>query len=553
MLRYLFEVSLILFVLTAATHLRTNHLQGSDSPNAQLTSSHITCTDEFSSPLPIVRIYTYEPIIADWRVPGRMEIVNNLDGELNRSAGEATDYNGFIRIKKRGQSSLDLFPKVGYGFETVDQDGNDIDASIAGLPAEEDWILSGPYSDKTLIRNRLAFHLASSTGAYASRTKYIELLINDSYQGIYLIVEKIKRDENRLDIANLKKDDLTGDELTGGYVFKIDKGEEDWYSQYFFWENSKKVGFQYVSPNSTNIREEQKEYIKSYVDSFELALNSPTFHYAGKRYDEFIDLTSFAEHFIIMELAKNIDAYWASSYYHKKKDSNGGKIFAGPVWDFNIAFGNVNYCEAELICGWMYNYDPCASIPFWWFRMMEDQQFRDVLQSRWNELKQSSLSMENINNFIDEQAEILKPALDRNFNKWPVFNQYTWPNALVTNTYQGELNYLKLWISNRHAWMDDNMPLLTSEQSKACTSLPAPSPIKIYPNPFQNEIRIEIENPEDEQQFQIYDALGKLVFEQILRWPSYSLTLDELNSGIYFARFETEAGTVRIEKIIKIE
>ena len=507
--------------------------------------------ENFSSPLPIVRIFTNEEIVDEPKVFGRMEVVNHLDGTQNQSFEAATGYAGPIAIEKRGQSSLGLFPKVGYGFETVDDNGMDIDTTLLGFPSEEDWILSGPYSDKTMVRNVLAYHLAREAGAYSSRTKFIELIINDSYQGIYVFMEKIKRDKNRVDIANLKEEDIEGDELTGGYVFKIDKGDADWFSQFQLWDNTGFLSFQFVSPNRNNIQSAQRNYIRSYVDSFEMAIRSPDFHYEGKRYDEFIDLASFADHFILKELAKDVDAYRISSYYYKRKDSNGGKIYAGPAWDFNIAFGNIDYCEGADRSGWMY-YRNCGPIPFWWFRLIDDQKFRDVLQCRWDELKEGPFSIESINAFIDSQVEIIEPALDRNFEKWPILNSYIWPNAVVTGSFDSELDYLKSWIADRHNWLDINMPGTCIVQNTEDVST-LENQVKIFPNPFNSNIEVQIEKDLKLTSIQVFDALGKLVHQEFLSDNSTFVELNFLAAGIYQASFTTEKGVRFSKKIIKID
>ena len=276
----------------------------------------------FTSHLPIVKIFSNggEEIIDEPKIGGRMEIVWNGDGQINSSDEPGNEFNGKIMVELRGQSSQFFFPKKNYGIETVDENGEDLDVSFLDFPEEEDWILHGPYSDKTMMRNVLAMHLARKMGQYASRTRYVEVVVNGEYKGVYLIMEKIKRDKNRVDIANLKTEDIEGEELTGGYVFKIDKGTQDWESNFSPLDNpGDKIRFQYVSPNRDKIQPEQATYLQSYIDSFEQAINSPQFAANVKHYREFIDYPSFAEHFLHAELSKNVDAYRISSYFHKKK------------------------------------------------------------------------------------------------------------------------------------------------------------------------------------------------------------------------------------------
>jgi len=137
-------------------------------------------------------------------------------------------------------------------------------------------------------------------------------------------------------VAKLKSSDIAGNELTGGYIFKIDKGPPDWLSKYDFFKNSDKLIYQLVYPDIDDVEPEQFKYIQTYVDSFERAMVDENLMYGGKSFEEYIDLTSFAETHILNEIGRNIDSYRFSSYFHKRKDSNGGKIIAGPVWDFNL-------------------------------------------------------------------------------------------------------------------------------------------------------------------------------------------------------------------------
>ena len=135
-----------------------------------------------------------------------------------------------------GVPSLIGIPKKQYALETQDDLGNNLNVPLLGMPAENDWILYAPYSDKSLIRNVLAYKLSWDVGRYASRTRLCELVLNGDYRGLYVLMEKIKRDKNRVDISTLNPDEITGDDLTGGYIIKIDKSAGEsvrgWYSPY---------------------------------------------------------------------------------------------------------------------------------------------------------------------------------------------------------------------------------------------------------------------------------------------------------------------------------
>jgi hypothetical protein len=154
--------------------------------------------------------------------------------------------------------------------------------------------------------------------------------------GIYQLIEKIKRDKNRVDIAKLKNTDTTGDALSGGYIFKKDKFSG---SGGAGWTSSRNYFYQYEYPDQDDITSQQKEYIRAFVDSFELALYSPHFADPTAGYRAFADETSFLDFLIMAELTKNVDAYNYSTFFYKDKASNGGKLKIGPVWDFDVAFG----------------------------------------------------------------------------------------------------------------------------------------------------------------------------------------------------------------------
>lgn len=506
------------------------------------------------SHLPIIKIDTDGRFIPDEpKIKATIGIINNGEA-TNNSNDPFNEYVGDIEIEKRGQSSLSIFPKVGYGFELKDEDGEDIDSSFLGLPSEEDWILHGPYSDKTLMRNVLSMHLANRLSGYHSRTRFVELFINEDYLGIYVLMEKIKRDKNRVDIAKLRIEDIEGDELTGGYVFKIDKGNPDWRSDFDIVNRpGAKIGFQYVSPTREKMQSQQKQYIESYVDSFELALRNGSF--GGKSWQEFIDIESFVDHFIIKELAKDVDAYRISSYYYKEKDSDGGKLFAGPVWDFNIAFGNADYCEGSVPSGWMYSFNCDLGNPFWWNSLRREDEFNNLLSCRWDDLRSGALHRDSIMDYIDTQVDLLTPAISRNFQRWPVLNQYVWPNPRVNGTYNAEISFLKQFISSRLIWMDSaiqNSCVLTATNEVDDTL----DNILISPNPFTNELNIQFQNtPHSWYRIQMHSMVGEKILEQTidaLPDGKFDVNLDipALTKGVYVLSIQAD-NFMKTELVVK--
>mgnify|MGYP001954750294 CR=1 FL=1 len=189
-----------------------------------------SCSSDNSVTPPIEQEKEPEVIAPEDRLPlfqintNSTQIVDEpkIDVAMTITEAGSITYDGFAGIELRGASSQS-FPKKSFGLETRDEAGEDLNVELLGFPEEEDWVLHGPFSDKSLMRNMLIYDLSRDIGQYASRTKFIELEINDFYQGVYVFMEKLKRDDNRIDINKLKDDENTGEDLTGGYILKIDK------------------------------------------------------------------------------------------------------------------------------------------------------------------------------------------------------------------------------------------------------------------------------------------------------------------------------------------
>jgi len=393
-----------------------------------------------------------------------------INAQMIISKTDIVSFEGFIGIEIRGASSQS-FPKKSYGLETRDENNEDLDVSLLGFPEEEDWILYGPYSDKSLLRNILIYDLSRDIGMYASRSVFVELTINDIYKGVYVFMEKLKRDSQRIDINKLKADENSGEDLTGGYILKIDKtagsnlGEgynelNSFTSQYAPLNASlgQEINFLYEYPKAKDITTEQKAYISSYVTNFEDALASDSFTDVNLGYSAYIDMPSFIDFFLLNELSNNVDGYRLSTFMHKDKN---GKLKMGPIWDFNLAFGNADYCSGGETNVWAYKFNERCSndfwqIPFWWDRLLQDPAFVTQLKERWDLLRGGSFSEASILTKIDAYKNTLEKAgaIEENFMTWNVLGTYIWPNNFVGDTYNEENNYIKDWLSDRLIWLD---------------------------------------------------------------------------------------------------
>ena len=439
----------------------------SDNNNIDTTKNdNLFCEDcikSFDFEITTLGVGPEGEIVDEPKVPAALTI-KRLDSTL---------YEGIIGIEIRGESSQ-FFDKKSYGFETWDSQYNDLDVALIGFPEEEDWILYGPFSDKSLIRNKLIYELSNRMGRYTTKTEFVELTINYEYKGLYIFMEKLKRDKNRIDISKLENADIDEELISGGYIIKIDKSdmEDGSYTDYnsfqsqfdvFGNENGDiRINFNYEYPKPGEIHANQKNYIKNYFYEFESSLASNNFKDPINGFRKYIDEDSFIDFFILNELSNNVDGYRLSTYLQKDRNE---KLVIGPIWDFNLSFGNADYCGGERYDVWCFKFNErCLgdywNVPFWWNRLLEDEKFVDKLKGRWNQLRLNILSDNNILTLIEEQYSFLNNETDiinRNFNKWKIFGIYIWPNSFIGNNYYEEVDFLKNWIKERTKWLDESI------------------------------------------------------------------------------------------------
>lgn len=400
-----------------------------------------------------------------------------------------------IGIEYRGSTSFRLSDKKSYGIETWDVDGNDMDVTFFDFPEEEDFVLMGHivnleqgYTwDRTLMYHYFGYQLFGRMGRYTSKTKFVELEINGNYMGIYVFMEKLKRDRNRIDINTLGPDQNDPESITGGYILKIDKTaggdlnidqpleyfESNWsddatYTSDISFRSNYDINgelldfepfgppyhadqyletyFLYEYPKAGNISAAQKEYIQSYIHNFETALLTDDFSTQGRTYTDYIDLASFVDFFILNEVCRNVDGYRLSTYLFKDR---GGKLNMGPVWDLNIGYDSGDRVPED---DWVINYNQFVDrdawmMPFWWPRLLEDPLFRAAVKERWNELRAGTMSTVELLNMVEQASVYLQEngAIQRNFTLWGVG---------MGIDYNSAIGNLKAYLEERTAWMD---------------------------------------------------------------------------------------------------
>ena len=383
-------------------------------------------------------------------------------------------YTGVTGIEIRGSSSQ-AFPKKQYAFKTwegVSGAYEDVDVSLAGLPSEKSWILHAPYADKSLFRNVLSYDLAREMGQYASRCRFCVVWIDGDFNGVYVLMEKIKRDKNRVNVAKNKRDDPSG-----GWLLKIDKptGENgNWQFSVPGTFPQQLVGYEY--PKAEDVTSEQAAYISNYFGEFERRLEQRL-----TSYTDYIDVDSWVDYFLSIEVTKEVDAYRLSTYMHKDA---GRKLRAGPIWDLNLGYGNADFCNGMDPSGFAYT--NCGAIPDWWPTLLEEEGFIQAVQERWAELRISVFSLDNINGLLDGyEASIGKDAIDENFERWPILakNVLYQQEGPFYDIYGAHLVALKTWIASRIAWLDDEIPNLQATWGEPRTSTPATPPSPLPPSP----------------------------------------------------------------------
>lgn len=426
-------------------------------PGRSLNKSYIMLSTQLrnvTSNLPIVLIDTFSNSVGQNNYTNAF--VEMIETTNDRAAiTDAPDFSGRGALKIRGSSSTG-FPKKQYALEIRDELNEDRDVPLLGMPAESDWVLYAPYSDKSLMRNYLSYDWSNQIGRYGPRCRFVELYFKTSggrmgsshYAGVYVLIEKIKRNPDRVDIARLSRTDNSSPEITGGYILKkdrLDPGDNGIRTN-----RGQTLGL--VEPKEDEITSSQRSYILNYINQFESALYGNNFTDPERGYRQYIDAGSFIDHHIMVELCKNIDGYRLSAFYHKDRN---GKLHMGPVWDFNLALGNANYLNGGIPQGWYYPLINADQYPYF-PRLFQDPEFEQQYIDRWAMLRRGPFQTQALLSQIDEVAVYLDDAQRRNFQRWNILGTYVWPNYFVADTYPEELDFMKGWLEARLSWYDSN-------------------------------------------------------------------------------------------------
>lgn len=338
-------------------------------------------------------------------------------------AGQFDSFESNMRIRGRGNSTWYFHPKKPYQIKFEEK------KSILGMPQDRRWLFLSEHSDKTLLRNAVALKMGELSNLYYTpQYQFAEVFVNGNHVGVYNITQKVEESNNRLQI---------GDD---GYLLEIDQ---------LYRMDDDDVYF-YTSPFLICVKEPEIDsasaeyhYISDYVNDFEDVLYSEHFNNPDSGYHQYIDVESFIDWYLINEITKNQDARdYSSIFMHLIP---GERLKMGPIWDFDLAYGNVYYSDCKNPTG------------FWvkqhaWFNLLfQDEDFKNKVKERFLYFKgQEDFLLQH----IDQTAYQLRYAQGKNNDVWNVYGQWIWPNNVVFGSHQQEVDYLKDWLQQRMQWLD---------------------------------------------------------------------------------------------------
>jgi len=464
-------VLVFLSVQIYGTAAPAEHVSPTNAPGRDLQSE--TATNTGSVCFPRILLDTGGlPIVGRERISALMTVTNPQRIKAGREIESASNHR--VGIAVRGSGSM-TFPKTSFRVELWDKEARDTKVSLLGLPAESDWILLAAYADRTLMRDVLAYELWRQLGYYAPRWRHVELFIRTNaasrpqpdpllqgkdadqrttlettemgdYAGIYILVEKIKRGTKRLDIKKLKPEHNREPELTGGYIFKKDRGNPG--EQGF--RSPRGIQFAYEEPKERKITPAQVNYLTNYIRELEEVLFSRRFQDPTNGYAKYIDVDSFIDYHWVIEVTKNVDAHWFSQFFYKDR---GGKLKAGPVWDWDMGFGNAAFHQGTRTNGWRWEQVKGAYYA-WYDRLFEDEEFLQRYIDRWAELRQTVFANSNVLARIDDLAGELDSAATRNHALWYPSRNAAERNRAAGRQFQNAVRIMREWIEGRLAWID---------------------------------------------------------------------------------------------------
>lgn len=492
MYKHLFSLLCVVAVgATASFAQRADNYVPTNDRNVKLTETNL--------PIAFINVKG-KTIQRNERITARMKIIDNKDGknygDTIAHPNQKADYDGYISLKYRGNSSFNSSDKKPYGFKTLSQTleegGKKQKVKLLGMGKDNDWAFLAPFSDKSMIRDVLTFELGRPYFGYTPHSRFVEIVLDGTYYGVYILTERPGKGKSRLNLNDPGSDN--GD-LTGDYHVEIDRDDETIFytSPYrpLGWDGqpnySKKITYQYDDPDGDDLLEmpaANREAIDKAINDMEKSFTLDNYTDPAVGYRKYINTTSFIDYLLSTEFSFNIDGYRLSTHLYKYSDTRAANEgldnrWQATLWDFNIAYGNANYNYGEHTDLWQYDFNSRSGddqqVPFWWKKLLEDPSFVKEMQARWKEYRLGAYSDANIEATINRLTGELTSggAIDRNEQAWKMFGRAVWPNYYVGNSYADEINYLKQWISKRLTFLDSKLLVREADASTEPLTLSA--------------------------------------------------------------------------------
>ena len=368
--------------------------------------------------LPIVYLSTNDGAVIDSK-EDYVEGTVSLDGGRYKHSLSQTA----MKIRGRGNSTWYTHPKKPFQMKFGDK------TELLGMPADKKWLFLAEYSDKTMLRNTIAFEMGYiSQLDWTPQSKFAEVYLNDEYNGTYNITQKVEESDNRVALGDT------------GYLLEIDQLDRLDDDDVYFYTGNFLIN---IKEPKLDLGSAEFHYVKDLLNEFEATLHSDQFKDPVSGYSKFIDIDSFIDWFLISEITKNVDSKFYSSIYLNVMP--GEKIKMGPLWDFDLSFGNVDYADSRYAAGFWVKDHP------WYTKLFQDPNFVNKINERFAYFRENQ---NYILNKIDQHAEALKWAQQENDDKWHTLGVYVWPNPVVFESYDEEVAHLKNWYIKRMNWLD---------------------------------------------------------------------------------------------------
>ncbi|MBP3495114.1 MAG: CotH kinase family protein [Clostridia bacterium] len=391
-----------------------------------------------SSGLPVISIYT------DGSASNitKEEYTNCIITVFDKT-GDKHVFEQSARIRGRGNSTWNRFDKKPYRIKF------DYKQNLFGFGGAKDWVLLADYMDKSLLRNFLAFKIAGEFSSLEASPdcQSVELYLNNEYRGVYLLCEQIEVNEHRVEVS----EDTSG--VDTGYLVEMDEwndGTYVWVPDYL--NKNRKYGVKF--PNNSELTEAHKIFIDDYLTKCMETISASDYDEVLK----YVDVDSFAQAYIVFEMFKCPDVDYSSFYLYKEA---GGKLYCGPVWDFDMAIGNVNHKGEDVkkyTTLWSRDQNP------WFGGLIKHEEFFKLVAKTLYEYKDKITA--KLTEYYDYAYSIQVP-LKKNFEKWDILGEYVWTNPdyiVKLDTWEEQVEFTRDYLTKSLNFLLESYPYIPNEE-----------------------------------------------------------------------------------------